>query len=100
MSLRVLVCLVAVIGFSVYAWRNWFVSLCATIVLMAFMQHPDMIKIKNLGGIQGLNLWNILMLAVLLCWWVGRKLEGLSWDMPVNIQALLLIYFLVVTIGV
>lgn len=100
MSLRVIACSLYVIFFAFYARRNWFASLCATIVFMAFMQHPDMIKIKNLGGIQGLNLWNILMLAVLLCWWSSRRVHGLEWDMPTLLKRLLLLYFIVITVGV
>ena len=35
MSLRVIICFALVIGFSIYAWKNWFASLCAALVLMA-----------------------------------------------------------------
>lgn len=80
MSIRIIGCFLSVFGFSVYAYRNWFVSLCAAIVLMAFFQHPDMPH--AIAGIQGLNPWNVLMLNVMLAWWRDRRREGLSWDLP------------------
>lgn len=80
MSLRVIFCFLYVIGFSAYAWRNWFVSACAAIFLMAFFQHPDMPK--SLGGIQGLNPWNILVANVTFAWLAQRARKGCVWDMP------------------
>lgn len=90
MSLRVLACLLFVLGFSIYAWRNWFVSLCAALVMMAVLEHPDMPQ--NVGGIQGLNPWNVLMLNVLRGWASQRRPEGLVWDMPGLMQTALLLY--------
>ena len=46
----------------VYARRDWFIALCGALLLMAVVQHPDMLR--NVGGIQGLNPWNMLMLSV------------------------------------
>lgn len=98
MSIRVGVCVLFVLFFSVYAWKkSWFVSLCALVVFMAVNQHPDMPK--SIGGIQGLNMWNILMLNVLGAWWFKRRQEGLVWDLPRYVQNLLLIYFCVVLVS-
>ncbi len=94
MSLRVAICLLFVLGFSIYAWRNWFVSLCAAIVLMAFLQHPDMPK--SMFGILGFNLWNVLLLNVLGGWIASRQHEGLIWDMPRSLQIAFLFYLTVV----
>ena len=101
MSIRVLVCVAAVLFFSLYAWRNYFVSLCAAIVLMAIMQHPDVVgNLKNIGGIQGLNPFNLLLGNILLSWLRNRQHEGMVWDMPRVLERLLLGYALVVTISV
>jgi O-antigen ligase len=86
-----------VVFFAFYAWRNWFVSLCATVLLMAVFQHPDMPK--SVGGIQGLNEWNILLLFVLLAWASQRRSQGLVWDMPRNVTFLLFAYLCVVLVS-
>jgi O-antigen ligase len=94
MSIRIALCFLFVIWFSYYAWRNWFVSLCGAICLMAVLEHPDMPK--SIGGFQGLNPWNFLMLNVLLAWFTHRQQEGLVWDLPRHIATLLVFYLLVV----
>jgi O-antigen ligase len=97
MSIRVILCFLFVIGFSIYAWRNWFVSLCAAIVMMAVLEHPDMPK--NMGGFQGLNPWNMLMLNVLLAWFFHRRRDGLIWDMPSYVAFLGLAYVSVIIVS-
>jgi O-antigen ligase len=82
---------------TVYAWRDWFKSLCGLILLMAVIEQPDMPK--SIMGIQGLNPWNILMVSVVLSWAVSRRREGLVWDMPRPIAVLLLLYLGVVLAG-
>jgi hypothetical protein len=86
-----------VAGLAAYAWRDWFKSLCGLVLLMAVMQHPDMPK--SLLGIQGLNLWNILMLNVVLAWATARRAEGLRWDLPRPLNVMLLLYLVVVVVG-
>ncbi len=98
MSIRVIVLTLVVTGLAIYAWKDWFVSLCGLIILMAFIQHPDMPK--NILGIQGLNPWNVLMLSVLLAWATQRRREGLVWDLPGYISVMLALYLLVVVVGV
>lgn len=98
MSIRVILCVLFVLGFSIYAWRNWFASLCASIFLMAFLEHPDMPK--NIANIQGLNPWNLLMLNVLLAWQRSRRREGLAWDMPRCLNVLAVGYLFVIVLGV
>src|SRR5687768_14896168 len=97
MSIRVALCFLFVIGFSIYAWRNWFISLCASICLMAVLEHPDMPK--GIGGIQGLNPWNFLMANVLFAWMRGRRYEGLVWDLPTYIRGLGLVYLFVIVVA-
>jgi O-antigen ligase len=97
MSIRVTVLSLLVAGLVIYAWRDWFYALCGAILLMAFVEHPDMPK--NILGIQGLNPWNILMLSVLVAWLVHRRGQGLVWDMPRYLSGMLLIYLLVILVG-
>lgn len=97
MSIRVALCILFVLGFSIYAWRNWFASLCAAICLMAVIEHPDMPK--SIGGIQGLNPWNFLMLNVLLAWWRERRANGRVWDMPRYLNVLGVAYLFVILWG-
>ncbi len=82
---------------AVYAWGDWYKSLCGLILLMAVVEHPDMPK--TLFGVQGLNPWNILLFIVVLSWARSRSHEGLSWDMPRHIVVLLLLYLSVVLSG-
>jgi O-antigen ligase len=98
MSIRVILCILFVLGFSYYAWRNWFASLCAAICLMAVLEHPDMPK--SIGGIQGLNPWNFLMLNVLLAWWRERRFTGRAWDMPKYLNLFGVAYLFVILWGV
>ncbi len=66
MSIRTLTLYIVVAGLSIYAWKDWFKSLCGLILLTAVMGRPDFPE--SIGGIQGLNLWNILFANVFLAW--------------------------------
>ena len=83
--------------FAVFAWRDWYKSLCALIFLMAFVEHPDFPK--SMLGIQGLNPWNILLFVIILAWAGSRKIEGLRFDLPRNVIWLLVMYFAVIIIA-
>ncbi len=96
MSLRVLFCALLVLGFSVYAYRNWFVSLCAAIGLMAFMKHPDMPH--SVAGIPGGNLWNILIVNVLIAWWKQRPYED-PVPVPRSFKIAVGLYFAVIFVS-
>jgi O-antigen ligase len=88
---------VYVSGAALYATKDWYKSLCALILLMAVVEHPDMPK--TILGIQGLNPWNLLFLAVLATWATGRRREQLTWDLPRHITVMLLAYLAVVLVG-
>lgn len=96
--IRLTVLLAAVGGLSLYAWRDWFVSLCGLVLLMAIIEHEDMPK--NVMGIQGLNTWNFLFVFILIAWAITRCRRGLQWDLPRNIVILLLLYIGVILAGV
>jgi hypothetical protein len=96
--IRITLLLLIVAFFSFYAWRNWFVSTCAAIVLMAVVQHPDFPN--TMLGIQGLNPWNILLFSVILAWLHRRREEGLFWDLPPRAAWMLLGSLGVIIIGV
>jgi hypothetical protein len=98
MSIRVTALYILVFGLSVYAWKDWFKSLCGLILLMAIIQHEDMPK--TMFGIQGFNTWNILFLMIVLAWFVSRSSgQAFQWDMPRYISILLLLYLGVIFIG-
>ncbi len=94
MSIRVTVFSFVVLWLSLYAWRNWFRALCGAVVLMAFLQHPDIPK--SILGITGFNLWNFLVLNVLGSWLLHRQGEGLVWDMPRGVKSAFLLYLAVI----
>jgi O-antigen ligase len=95
--IRLTLLLAIVLFLALYAWKDWYKSLCGLILLMAVIEHPDMPK--TMLGIQGLNPWNLLLLVILLAWLVRRRHEHLSWDMPPSISLLLLLYLGVVVTG-
>lgn len=88
--MRVYLLLAVTAFFCVYAFRNWFVSACALIVLMAVVQHPDFPT--NIAGIQGGNPWNVLLACTMIGWLAARRREGLVWDFPFSIGMLLFLY--------
>jgi O-antigen ligase len=96
--IRTTLLLLVVIFFSFYAWRNWFVSTCAAILLMAAVQHPDFPN--TMLGIQGLNPWNILLFSIIVAWLSQRQAEGLVWDVPPKVSWMFLGFFGVLVIGV
>jgi len=98
MSIRITALYIFVAILLVYAWKDWFKSLCGLILLMAVIEHEDMPK--SILGIQGLNTWNVLFFGIFLAWLASRRREGIVWDMPRHIIVLLLMYLAVVVVGV
>jgi len=97
-SIRITVLVVTVVGLAIYAWKDWYKSLCGLILLMAAIEHEDMPK--AMFGIHGLNMWNMLFGVILLAWLVSRGRDGLRWDLPRHVTILLLAYAGVILIGV
>ena len=97
MSIRITALFIYVAFLIIYAWKDWFISLCGLILLMAVIEHEDMPK--SMFGIQGFNIWNLLMLVILLAWLLSHRREGLTWDMPRHVNILLLLYLGVIIIG-
>lgn len=96
--IRITLLMLLVAFFSIYAWKNWFISLCAAILLLAVVEHPDFPK--AIGGIQGANPWNILILCITLAWASRRGEEGYEWDMPPFAGWILCACLAVVVVGV
>jgi O-antigen ligase len=87
----------AVFGLAVYAWRDWYKSLCGLVLLMAIIERPDMPR--SLPGIRGLTPWNLLLMSIVLAWAFNRGREGLRWDMPRSVVLAFLAYVTVVVAG-
>jgi O-antigen ligase len=98
MALRIIVLYAAVIGLLVYAWKDWFKSLCGLILLMAILEYEDVPK--AMFGINGLNIWNVLFGVILLAWVANRRREGLRWDLPGHVVLVLAAYLGVIFVGV
>jgi O-antigen ligase len=96
--IRLTLLAIYVTGAAAYAWKDWYKSLCALILLMAVIEHPDMPK--TILGVQGLNPWNLLLIAVVAAWATTRSQEGLEWDLPRPISVMLLLYLAVIMFGV
>jgi len=98
MSIRLLALYTMVGGLCIYAWKDWFTSLCGLILIMAIIHHEDMPS--NMFGVQGFNVWNIMFLMIFLAWLTSRRREGLRWDAPGHMTVLFLAYFGVIIVGV
>ena len=81
----------------IYAWKDWFKSLCGLILLTAVMGRPDFPN--SLGSIQGLNVWNVLFADIFFAWLANRRREGLFWDMPTKINVFLVLWLGVILVG-
>lgn len=90
--MRTYILWVFVFGLMVYAWRNWFVSLCALILLTVIMQHRSFPT--YLLGINGMNPWNLLLLTIVFVWFLHRRSTKAPFDIPRNVTLLLVVCFL------
>lgn len=95
--IRLALLTVLMVWLGLYARKDWYRSLCGLILLMSVVEHPDMPK--SLMGVQGLNPWNLLLLAICLAWMSQRRSEGLRWDMPRRLNVLLSFYAVVILVG-
>mgnify|MGYP000047146471 CR=1 FL=1 len=82
---------------AVYAWRDWYKSLCGLILLVAVVQHPDFPN--SVLGIHGLNPWNLLLAAIVPAWLNARRHEKLTFDAPPGVIVLLCIFFFFVVLA-
>ena len=96
--IRTTLLLILVAGLSAYAWKDWFVSLCGAILLLAVVQHPDFPN--AIGGIQGANPWNVLILSILMAWAARRGDQEYEWDFPPMAAGMLIAALFVVIAGV
>lgn len=96
--MRVVALYVVVTGLSLYAWKDWYKSLCGLILLMAVIKNEDMPQV--MFGINGLNPWNVLFGIIVLAWAASRHREGLQWDLPRHVTALLVLSLGVIVVGV
>lgn len=95
--MRVYILTLVIVGLAVYAWRNWFISLCGLIVLAAMMGFDDMPR--QVLGIHGMNPWNLLLVAILVPWFVTRRYQRIRWDMPRAAAALVGTYVCVIVVA-
>ncbi len=96
--IRYTVLWLVIMWLCVISWKDWYKGVCGLILLMAFLERPDMPH--SILGIQGLNPWNILLIITICSWMLHKSQEGLNWDMPKGINFLLIVQFLILTFGV
>jgi O-antigen ligase len=95
--MRVYLVYLGTLALAIYGWKDWFASAAGLVLMMAVLDNPDMPR--EMLGIPGLNLWNFLLMAVLPAWLVGRRREGLAWDLPPLAAGLLAGYVLIIVTG-
>ena len=88
--MRIIVLGAIVVGFALYAWRDWFVSACSLVVLAAFMKHADMPR--TMGDIPGANPWNLLLVVVVVAWITTRQRSPASRPCPRYITVVFALY--------
>jgi O-antigen ligase len=81
----------------IYAWKDWFPAVCGLLLMAAAIPNPEMPR--EVLGITGLNIWNLVLLCIVPAWIAGRRREGLRWDLPPPAAALLAVYVLVMAVG-
>ena len=86
-----------IFALALYAWRDWFISLCGLIVLSALMGHPDMPT--AVLGIPGLNPWNFLFICILIPWFANRRMHPKRGDLPPWVSRLFGLYLVVVVVA-
>ncbi|RLJ16419.1 polymerase [bacterium endosymbiont of Escarpia laminata] len=95
--IRITLLYMLVLFFCGYAFKDWYKSLCVLIALMAVVEHPDMPK--TILGIQGLNLWNLLLIFVVMGFLGKKGEENLKWEMSKFLTLLLWCYLGFVLVG-
>jgi O-antigen ligase len=82
----------------IYAFRDWFVSLCAMILMTVLLQNDDMPR--RLLGIQGLNPWNVSLLVITIAW-AARRISSKQppWRVPPFAIAVIIAYLAVLFVA-
>ncbi len=96
--MRIYLLYILVLALIIYAWRDWFISLCGLILLLAVSQRRDFPT--YILDIQGMNPWNILFAVILVAWLVQRRAQGVRWDMPRFGNVAIGLFVLVLTVAV
>ncbi|MBM3298855.1 MAG: hypothetical protein FJY85_02740, partial [Deltaproteobacteria bacterium] len=97
MSIRITIVSLFIATFVIYAWKDWFKSLCVLLLFTGI--HMDRSIPTGMLGIQGLNHWNILFIGVLLGWRLSGRTLRLAWDAPVHTTVLFLMFLGVILVG-
>jgi O-antigen ligase len=80
-----------------YAWKDWFPAVGGLVALVAVLPNPEMPR--EILGLKGLNIWNLIVLFIVPAWLAGRRREGLRWDLPALAGVLLAVYALLMSLG-
>lgn len=96
--MRLLAVYALISGFMLYAWRNWFVSLCVLILFSAVAEHEDMPR--SLLEIRGLSPWNGLCAMVFLAWIVDKLRTNRPLGVPKQLKVLMPIYLIIMVVAV
>jgi O-antigen ligase len=86
-----------VFAIGIYTWKDWFKGLCGLVLLLGILEYPDVPR--SMFGVPGLNFFNLLLVNAIVAWLAQRRHEGLKWDMPAHISALLFVYLGIIVIG-
>jgi O-antigen ligase len=98
MAIREVILVLFLVGVCVYAWKDWYVALCALIFLTALLENHNIPK--SIMHIQGLNPWTILFLVTLVPYLIERFKAGPRWDVPSLAIFIVVAYMAVIVIAV
>ena len=97
MSIRLAIFCVIVAALMVYAWKDWFLALCAAIAFTALAEHEDMPR--SMFGMAGMTPWNFLLIGVVAAFLVERQRSGRRWDMSPGMRWVFFGYLAVLVIS-
>jgi O-antigen ligase len=81
----------------IYAFKDYYVSLCGLIVMTVLTQSGEMPQ--TIGGIQGLNPWNVSIAIITACWLVQRKPNIYYLHVPRIVWAIMGSYIAIITVS-
>ncbi len=97
MGIRQFILMIFILGICVYAFRDWFLSLAALILLTVLTQNDDMPR--TMAGIQGLNPWNFTLAITTLSWAIDRVRHPRPIGIPISAFIVAGLYIMVVLVN-
>jgi O-antigen ligase len=87
-----------ILALAIYAWRDWFISLCGLVLLTSILSRKDWPY--SMIGVPGDNPWNMLLVMIIAAWLVDRYVRRYKWDLTWYMKAGIACFVLVISVAV